>query len=1564
MGNSAKAAVKPNDETDGTAIKYEATSFKQYYNPVEKSQPGDIPYGLLGAVDTGKGICELDQDAKRIDITKKSIGYHQLVGYVAFKATFKVPAMTEYEIEISYSAYVKRGGSASSTAPVGCALFYFGNTFDNPSASDHSSELNFVGYGTASSSGLTPANYVCNSKLDVNTNAAGTFDGQLPLLTINNNTTNEANYTAYFGYYAFCSSASAYVITMNSYLELSDSITVTPIANADDFGLDKTEDDYTGNDIDFTLENWDNARVALTSYTRKKLDGTVETLYTYSNDATETVGGTGSNPLNGTSVIKAVKAGTYTLKFDIYYWCGAVWDSDTNDQTTKTFTFTIKPKEIAKPTIADAQKEKAYTGSAIAFNFSSTLSTADWANYIKELDKNKMTVADNGDKNSVVDKKNKTVEITHVGSYTVKFELADTENTVWADPASTNSGTTVGDYTVGGTKDHTLKITPATLTTALDCNYKPDGNWKWDAGTDDVEIEVTVSGFKLDSDTTDTDADKVTLAYYYKENKDGSVEIPLTGSAVVTNETYGGTAKTITAKITMPDDIKPNTEGYIFGVKPDGTNGANGNYTVKENEATHTFKVESASLDPSTLLWSYLKDGDPSNKTLTQNGKITYETKDVDGKKVAIVFTPQIQISFAGDDNNGAYDYTDFVIIDGSYTGTTAASTVKDGTDKTYTTTITLKIKDGDTEHVFANPNSLTYVTLKDNGRTAEITLTWEIEPKELDLSNVTFEYDDGINGWQVYDPENPPEKTGMSFKTRVTADSKPDGVDSVVCTADGNTKGPGTIKFNFEFELDKNHKAKDDLYTVKYTMQVTGTQVNVNWVTATLKDRDGNDVTDNGVPYQIYVLDVPESDPAYPFIKYRYFKANDDDSKGDEITGGIERVVAAIEDGGLGASSSNLVHVYVEVYLDGMTQENGVDPFVLKTTEKQKDFKVYYVGDSKDVVDLTAGSVTSITYGSNANANDLYNLILRDSKIALSGGFYKVSLFDKSEKNCIAEEIRDGFDFSKLDAGEYKLVFELINGAEEDYIITPTNLTFKVNPVELLVPTIKDGVNFVFNGEEQQLADSLQNFDTTYMQFASNSIHEARNAGGYTVIINIKDEYKGNYIFVLPEPAAAPAKAVVKFALVDDTAADLPELSNNNATASFKWTINKYVLDTTSSNAWNFSKNGASLNLPNWVKALTASAEPSLIINTLYYDTQGNPLTDVELKGGNKLLVAAYIDPTCADAANFEFKNQSVDPMTSLTTSPQTTYTVPQSGAAAFLGNAKEALITTYAGLPLWAWLAIGLAVLILLIIIIAVCAKRRKSKEQREEIKARKQEEKERREEERRMQQERLQAERELAMAKQQAELEKIRAQAQAGMAGAGMATMAMAQQAMPAPQQQMQQQPVQQPVQMQQQAMPTPMQAQMPQAMQMPAQSAGMDSVMLALLQSQAALQAQITEMRATQDASTKAEMEMLKMQMLSGRFGAQQNAGADAQGISAELLGEAIVTAFSKLANGAKPAELPAPETETATASAAYPPDAIVTTTTTVDTTKKTDTATLRREREDSFADVDGFYDSID
>ncbi|MDE7265028.1 MAG: hypothetical protein K2N52_01985 [Clostridia bacterium] len=753
------------------------------------------------------------------------------------------------------------------------------------------------------------------------------------------------------------------------------------------------------------------------------------------------------------------------------------------------------------------------------------------------------------------------------------------------------------------------------------------------------------------------------------------------------------------------------------------------------------------------------------------------------------------------------------------------------------------------------------------------ITFKWTIEEKEVDLSKIDFEYWNGLDVdtlgnqiWQKYDPKDPPQKSGGNFQVRIPNSNLPEGVTSATAVyGESSRKGPGTMTFDFEFTLDSNHKSSTGSNTISYSMDITGQQVPVNWTLTTLKDANGDDVLDDqNVPYYIYVLDVDPTDPVYPYIEYEYY-VSDGAGGYTIISGGIEEVIRPASAGGMGASSTTPKTVYVRPVLSSSAPTtNGISDYVLKFSTSGVEYKKETVGTDKDIVDVTAGT-TSMTYGGSVTVADIFKATVRNSDgtpgAALNSAFYTVELYDGTT---LLTNNLSSFDFSTLDAKTYQLVFEIKSLYEESYALANSGLDFVVKPVELVVPTLKDGVTLTFNGEEQKLADSLQNFDDKYMEFASNSINEARNANpSYKAIINIKDEFVGNYIFVLPTPTAATTKSPARVVLADGEAGTTAELSNGNATATIYWAINKFVLDTTPNSAWSFTKDGATLSyngVPAGIKALTMGNDPSLIINVAYYDTDGNPLSDVELKGGNKFLVAAYMDPSCADANNIEFKGQAYDPLTGMTTSPQSVYTVPQSGASAILGNIKDFMTGTLLGLPVWAWFLIALALLILLIIIIVVAAKRRKTKEQREEIKAKKEEEKarkeeerqrkeeerqaqkERLEEERRLQKEKLDAERELAKAKQEAELEKIRMQAQmgAGMAGAGMASMAMQQPMQQAQQPMQQQMPQQQPMQQ-------PMQ-------QQPVQQA-QDNTLLA------EIRAQMAEMRA-ENRATQAQMQAMQ------------------------------------------------------------------------------------------------------
>ncbi|MDE7452870.1 MAG: hypothetical protein K2N22_00495, partial [Clostridia bacterium] len=767
--------------------------------------------------------------------------------------------------------------------------------------------------------------------------------------------------------------------------------------------------------------------------------------------------------------------------------------------------------------------------------------------------------------------------------------------------------------------------------------------------------------------------------------------------------------------------------------------------------------------------------------------------------------------------------------IPNTWTATYGQNYSKSDAD-TYTAKVTIEIPAAEQANSkFPDPSAMSY-TYGGEGNykyisdsKCEITFDWTIEKKEVDLSAVAFEYTtDGWQSYATYSSTNPPEGDGATtyFEVRFPLTSLTNiGVTGTPTVSNyGNQFGPGDVTFDVDFTLDGNHKAKSgqNEHQMTYTMKTTGKKLAVKWKRVQLTDSNGDPVKDSlGMPYYVYELDTTDLPAdALQYIKYEYYTDNGG-TIGSLISGGSDVVNHKsfdyiINPTGMNANSQNPKQVFVKVVLDNvpmMGPANDVPQYVFDTTGDPSDKRIT-VGDNRKAVDVTATTVTSMTYKGSVNIADAYEVAINTPHVVLQPNQYTVALYlgaDLINADATAQ------DYSQLDAGKYTLKFTLASSMDAQYALTSDSLSFEIKPKEITVPTVKAGVTFTFNGLDQQLEAQLDGWDDTYMEWDLASVHEAYHANKYTAIIKLKDEFVGNYIFVLPnDNGKALGKKAVK-ALVDGEE-NLPVLSGDKTTATIPWKIEKYVYDTTTKNAWNFTKDGASLSfngVPATIKALTLGDNPRLVFETAYFDLDGNPLTgEITIKGGDKYKVAAYLDPNCADANDIEFKGQAYDPMLQMTTSPQAAYTVPKSASAAFLGNLKDAMTKVYAGLPLWAWLLIALALLILLIIIIVVACKRRKTKEEKEEIKARKEEERlrkeeekqrreeereaerQRREEERRLQQEKLEAERELAKAKQEAELEKIRAQVQA-QAGAGMATMAVQQQ----PQQQIPPQPVQQ-------------------------------------------------------------------------------------------------------------------------------------------------------------------------
>ena len=267
-------------------------------------------------------------------------------------------------------------------------------------------------------------------------------------------------------------------------------------------------------------------------------------------------------------------------------------------------------------------------------------------------------------------------------------------------------------------------------------------------------------------------------------------------------------------------------------------------------------------------------------------------------------------------------------------------------------------------------------------------------------------------------------------------------------------------------------------------------------------------------------------------------------------------------------ANSQNPKQVFVKVVLENvpmMGPANNVPQYVFDTTTDPVDKRIT-VGDNRKAVDVTAGTVTSMTYGDSVNIADAYEVAINTPHVILQPNQYTVALY---LGNTLINADATAQDYSQLNAGKYTLKFTLDSSMDAQYALTSDSLDFEIKPKEITVPTLKAGVTFTFNGLDQQLENQLDGWDGTYMEWDLSSVHEAYHADNYTAVIKIKDAYAGNYIFKLPA-TQSPTKKPVK-ALVDGEV--LPTLSGDKTTAKIPWTIEKYVYDTTTKNAWNFAK-------------------------------------------------------------------------------------------------------------------------------------------------------------------------------------------------------------------------------------------------------------------------------------------------------------------------------------------------------------------------------------------------------
>ena len=1023
----------------------------------------------------------------------------------------------------------------------------------------------------------------------------------------------------------------------------------------------------------------------------------------------------------------------------------------------------------------------------------------------------------------------------------------------------------------------------------------------------------------------------------------------------------GGTTKvvtgTLTVEVTMPkinttnDTANPN---YVFGVEPSSTGDMSKNYKVSSNSATKNFTVGTAVIDLDALSWTYNEDGvgamttddtNPSNpitnKTvLAQNGHVTYK-KNAQGT-AGVEYEPQLMLykETVSDDGNGGqevtvdYEYNDasspvLKIENYSSNGGSVkkASNVNlDSNDDViaYKTTVKVKLVDTNGYSLKATGNP-SHVRVNTTDNTAEIDFTWYIDRAKVDLSKVEYEYgwiDDttGEVKWEgTYSDKSKPSfrdsNVSIRVKSGVNGSAYPDGITNAVINSSDyltDRDAPGAVTAKVNYTLDPNYYYEDDngtKYTGSFTanggIELAKKKIPVSWVLDTLKDANGNEVLDdNGLPYQIYVLDFgSDPDNLAQYIKYEYYYADVSDpsnpvvdtlipagSSGTTTNAQLDYLIDVDGAGRFpagGGTSTVAKPIFVRAVIDATV--TGSDKYELNVAPGTQAEQYTKFGQKKNLVEVDVIK-SEIEYGTAiANSDEVFTV--KKGTATYSKAMYTAKIYAGTDDTTAVDV--STFDFSQANAGTYTVKLTLKPSAADSDALNKTSFEIEITAKEIELPQIVSKIEF--NSTDIVFAEHL---DAKYQEYLDagiiapvSGITTARDVAQspYAAVIEIVNP---NYKWKTPT-TATPSKAIVKAVAADDEVTTNVAVDAASKEATYSWNIAPYRLPADLLNTT--GKNGATINaakLPEWARQLITDG--TLSAGVKYYvdetcteevpvDENGNYILEKKKSYYAKPVIGA--GETGDDSGNFTF---ATDGTITNTPAKAVTYKIPQSGAAAAFGSIKDFMTKTWMGLPIWAWFLIGLAVLILLIIIIVVAVKRRKTKEEREEKKAAKQAAKEeaaakkaeaeaqreaeraRLESEREAERMRLESQREIEKMRAEAEAAKAKAEAEAEIAKMRAQAQAQMAQPMAMPQQMpMQQQYAQQP-QMQQYAQQQAMPQQMPQPVPQPQyvqqpvygpmpQSGG------DLAELKAEIRALKAEQNAKEFASMKSEFESMKMRM---------------------------------------------------------------------------------------------------
>ena len=1554
---TANAAVTPPTANTITFEQLGTYAYAQRQNTLPGGVP--IPYGTATALSTS-GV-SASVSGKTITATKeKSENY--IISYVAFKSVIEVPAMTEYVIDYKAALKLIKYRNGGSSANVWCQLLYFGNDYDNPSATDESSTISFSDNTGVISSYDIGDQLVANKYTSSGSTASSgetitmTGNAEVPTLTYTNNTSGKKTYTAYFGFVgqARCADAFSTANGIEATADFSKSTIKVNTEIQNTPSVDVNSIQYDGQNHDFTF-TYDNLRLNVTKWDFTDRKGNI----------TPTTG----NPLDATGKMQATAAGTYKLYFDIKDECGAVWDLTTKDQTTKTVSFTITPISLNAPS---GTVEADYSGAALTVNNAKTV--PGWYNNLIYTDSTILTLSP------------ATVTNANESGYTVTATIVS-EGHVWSDVTSNPSDA----------RSFIFKV-----------NKKPlDIEFEDKDGVQVAKLKDATQISSSDKDGAGNPTFTLKTKYYKAGSSPNSaVDVPNglgdwvamaviegTGAAnykVDATKSFNTSKKQIAYPVLNSDQklgYNGNSQEFVFTgfdsatmncTEPSGADSFDGStlkatnagtytptYTLKDTELYEWSGTAPSAVEITPKSVTILPD--QNNKTEWEKGEavnLTFTAYALSGESLQLAATSQ-RDGFAATDiavtNNG----------DGTHTVTIPANTVRGSY------TLTVKVAESSSNYVAASEITHAFTITAAGAALEESEIVWVIGGKNYTVDNLN---DDGVLEIEYTGDSVTPTVDGKSL---VLAGVKVDEYGK-----DTSAKEVDDYEITVHIIADSDEVAFDKTFTLKYKIVPKKLDFsNAEWEYSSdngatwTKLTASNKPSYTGDPITVRISPEYMKGLGLDFEKGDYtetYTALSDPTEQGEKTTNVELTInnsnytTADESGYVAMPYNWEITAKALTYNWNGTQavEVGDNAFEFPAVvfDDGNDYSQYYeyvytvngkdytleelkeyiaenwsettpvsgtisvrMKDGVTEVNIKSGSrafttgapKTALTVevtGSGAEYGlvDFALSVVRGTaderarvEVKVAGGtLTEAKTFDGNSPELV--EFVNG-----LDVGKYTITVSLKASSEASYVLTKSIFDFEVLIRKIIVPQVTKDI--VYNGDYINLVDYLDsNYNANVMSMLSG--YTNKNAGAYAVTFKLKNS---NYMWVEPASAEPMNKLLAKALFKNEIS-----INNSELTATLDWSIGKIVLST---DGWNLkSKEGASLNaLADYQNMITANGL-DVAIGYRYYDTNGNLLEEPVLKGGEKYIVEAYL--TGADAINFEFAD-GTDDIKSI--SARQDYTVPQSAVAAFFGSALN-----FAKANLL-WLIIAAVALIFLIILICIIVSAKKKKRRREELAEQRrlekeEREREEREERKREQEERRREEREERMAR-------------------------MSQ--MQAPQPQYIPQPMPQP-------------QYMPQSMPQNSQSApmgggSMDGSQFALIQAElaaikaeqsaakelAAMRAEqsaakeLAELKAQQAAKEAAERQVAQSRLETQVANLESRIGGEVSNINVDAMTEIMTRALKNvLASATQQAVVTAPPAQpaqitdgsaAAPAATQVPPDAVMTTVTTtkIDTTKK-------------------------